>query len=545
MNHVQGLLTRRPAPPELRAILYLALLIAILITFAMLPQLGQLSRHAGSGNSPLPQSMWLWLTLPVIVTALMGLTAIVLQARCRQAESARHLDNHAALHDPLTGASNRRHFEECLETLVSDQSPTHALMMIDLDRFKPVNDLYGHAAGDALLKEITRGLQSILDSTSLVARLGGDEFVVLLKQVDRGRTEQVTHKVLQLINRYRLNWEGERVGVGASIGVVLIDQEELTASILLTAADEALYHAKETGRGAAYLAVSAGNSNKFIEISRINTTTPGTIDEPHIPTCAKDQLPQLYGTLMIWQPPCIAVGQQQRLGSRRRREITSWINIEPQQTDNRDGMNIRMRELLAIAATRVDGGADFVRYLLSKTLFTATSLAPTQQGKIGFILPIPACSIIATPKLGDDLMRMNALASHPLRHLTIVLHDVAAVHDSPQLKRFYERLNNAGVHLGFEIRSNTLDALAPLKHVSYDELHFGRELTTNLQEGSSHVAVIESTLHLADAHRMTTVATAVDTTEQQLKLLAMGVDRVATAGSTAPLSRTLELSSGC
>ena len=132
---MQGLPVQLLTRSEIRATISLTILIVLLCSGTILPHLSvQLGIVDNPEITPATPRL-LWLTLPVVVVALLGITAIYLQARCRTIEAARGLDSHAALHDPLTGAANRRHFEQRLDQLIADTAPSHALIMIDLDRF--------------------------------------------------------------------------------------------------------------------------------------------------------------------------------------------------------------------------------------------------------------------------------------------------------------------------------------------------------------------------------------------------------------------------
>lgn len=154
-----------------------------------------------------------------------------------------------ASHDGLTGLSNRSAFERALEDAVAGagQAPFCALF-IDLDRFKQVNDTGGHAAGDALLRDIAGVLLARVRKADLVARLGGDEFAVLLPQCPLAQASRLAGELCAAVEAYRLAWEGSSFGVGASIGLVLADGRHADAADVLRAADAACYEAKRGGR---------------------------------------------------------------------------------------------------------------------------------------------------------------------------------------------------------------------------------------------------------------------------------------------------------
>ncbi|MEO6012326.1 MAG: diguanylate cyclase [Devosia sp.] len=157
---------------------------------------------------------------------------------------------HSANHDMLTGLPNRSSFglaltEACRQA--GDEQRAHALCFIDLDRFKPVNDTAGHAAGDALLQKVAQIIRGCCRINDFAARLGGDEFVVLLADCSMVNARLVAQKIVDAIARIDFAWNGAHYVIGASIGIapVLPDAER----DVLAMADAACYGAKAQGRG--------------------------------------------------------------------------------------------------------------------------------------------------------------------------------------------------------------------------------------------------------------------------------------------------------
>ena len=152
-------------------------------------------------------------------------------------------------HDSLTGLANRAAFEVLLEgaTAHAADEPFCALF-IDLDRFKQVNDTGGHAAGDALLRDVAHELAAQVRKSDTVARLGGDEFAVLLSRCPLSQAQTIAEKLRSAVVAYRLTWEGSSYSVGASIGLVHVNASYATAADVLRAADAACYAAKQQGR---------------------------------------------------------------------------------------------------------------------------------------------------------------------------------------------------------------------------------------------------------------------------------------------------------
>ena len=155
-----------------------------------------------------------------------------------------------ALRDSLTGLASRSYFESTL-TQILERRPDQplTLILIDLDRFKAVNDTLGHGAGDALLRLAAERLKAAVRKDDIVARLGGDEFAVLMQQpaANAEEVKAVAGRILDLVQRTYLI-EGQLVNVGTSIGIALAPSHGNTYSALMRNADLALYHSKQTGR---------------------------------------------------------------------------------------------------------------------------------------------------------------------------------------------------------------------------------------------------------------------------------------------------------
>ena len=155
-----------------------------------------------------------------------------------------------ANHDPLTNCLNRRGFEDQLERLVSckNRKTDHALICMDLDRFKNVNDIGGHSAGDALLQQVTALMQQEIRETDYLARVGGDEYCIILKNTTREVSMEVAERIRKQVDRLRFKWEDNIFTIGISLGVSQITPDEQDTDEIFLRTDEACMSSKENGR---------------------------------------------------------------------------------------------------------------------------------------------------------------------------------------------------------------------------------------------------------------------------------------------------------
>jgi len=178
-------------------------------------------------------------------------TVIVFSDVSRERRMKRLLSYQAA-HDALTGLINRREFESRLNSAIesahADKGNRHAMIYVDLDQFKVVNDTCGHPAGDQLLRQVTGILQTRVRANDVLARLGGDEFGVLLEHCTPDQALRIADSMRQAIHDLRFQWGTNTMQIGASIGIVQIDQATESVATLLSAADIACYSAKDGGR---------------------------------------------------------------------------------------------------------------------------------------------------------------------------------------------------------------------------------------------------------------------------------------------------------
>lgn len=187
------------------------------------------------------------------VESALGLQFIGLVRDISQEEADRQHIEHLALHDVLTGLSNRASFNSHLSACVDGGRP-FALLFIDIDGFKPINDNFGHDIGDAVLVTIAQRLRETVAKDDFIARLGGDEFVIILR--DAAGSADAEPRAMRILNAIGvpMNCGGKACHVGASIGTALYPAHGQQVDTLLNAADNAMYQAKRSGKNRIVLA---------------------------------------------------------------------------------------------------------------------------------------------------------------------------------------------------------------------------------------------------------------------------------------------------
>lgn len=186
-------------------------------------------------------------------------SVVVLRDVTAEKELTRRLQ-HQIHHDPLTGLANRSKYEDRMRILLDEESIgkiSHALCLIDLDRFKLVNDTCGHAAGDQLLVELCDALAARIRAEDLLARLGGDEFAVVIENCDLESARGIANRLHRFFNNYYFEFDNKVFPVRGSIGMVHFDPAEVDLKAVSSAADAACYKAKSSGRNTIHVYTDA------------------------------------------------------------------------------------------------------------------------------------------------------------------------------------------------------------------------------------------------------------------------------------------------
>lgn len=210
---------------------------------------GRLQGHALEGNAPLETGLvFSFLAMSLAMNFAMGALVVL-----RLVNRLRHLSQH----DALTRLVNRRGLEQCVEAerqRLQRQGRPFAVLSIDIDHFKAVNDRHGHAAGDQVLVGVAQALRREARGQDIVARMGGEEFALLLPETGATGAQQMAQRLLEALRAEQHEVEGQRLRVTISIGLAVVTDPSESAEALWRRVDAALYRAKAAGRDRVELA---------------------------------------------------------------------------------------------------------------------------------------------------------------------------------------------------------------------------------------------------------------------------------------------------
>ena len=406
---------------------------------------------------------------------------------------------HDALHDPLTGIANRtlflQHLGAALERARNTPEACLALLMIDIDHFKKINDSYGHLVGDEFLLTITRRISGVLRSTDLLARFGGDEFAVLLEAVgDTGEALACAERIREALCR-PIPWEVHTFHVSASLGVAVDVGGTTTAVQLLREADTAMYRAKQQGRNCCML-FDAGMHDEVVYRLEIENELRQGLER---------------GELRAYFQPCFDLPSG---GIRGFEALVRWAHptrglLTPDQ-------------FIAVAE-----GAGLIHAVDGWMLEEACrclmqwreELNPPRALSMSVNL---SCTELNPRHLGPlvrDVLRRNSLAG---ANLFLEVTESALSLPEEEFVQQLHGLKDLGVRLSLDDFGTGHSSLSRLHRMPFDELKIDRSFIANLDQGD--VAIAQTIIVLAHSLGMKVVAEGIETERQLAILRELGCD---------------------
>ncbi len=395
-----------------------------------------------------------------------------------------------AHYDPLTGLPNRGLLKTHLQTLMANPDQGFAILFIDLDHFKKVNDTLGHPYGDALLVEVARRLNLLLSAASLIARLGGDEFVVVIPDlVDRHALEQITARVSADLSQPH-EIDGNAIVSSASIGIAISPDDGRDPDIVIRNADLALYAAKSSGRGCA----------RFYDSGMIEAASTRRIVELDLrEALAHDQFEMFY-------QPIVAIGSGRITSCE---ALLRWRHPERGIVAPGDFIGI---------AEEVGLINQIGRTVLEKACREATRWPDSVS---------VAVNISATHFRGDVIVNdvAVALARSKLKpsRLVIELTESALMHDDAQAMSTLTKLRDVGVQIALDDFGTGYSSLSYLQSFPLHKIKIDRSFVSGGRETQKDQTLLVGIARLCKELGLTVVAEGVETVEQLDGLMKMGV----------------------
>jgi diguanylate cyclase (GGDEF)-like protein len=399
--------------------------------------------------------------------------------------------------DELTGLANRRKLNERLAAMLAAFRATRrscALMMLDLDRFKQVNDTMGHPAGDELLKQVAQRLSSIVKDNGEVGRLGGDEFQVLLPDMDdRGTLGELANRIVQSLSQpYQIN--GRRAIIGTSIGIAIAPYDGVEADELTRAADMALYSAKDT-RGGTFCFFTSELRDAASRTAELGDRLRDAVD--------RDELKLAY------QPLVDPITNQVKCFE----ALLRWHDVE-------EG-NISPAQFIPVAEND-----DLIIRIGEAALRRACSDALAWPESIRVAVNVSAKQFVR-PGYRKAVAAALQASGLPPGRLELEITESVFVGDLESVDAIFRDLKKLGVRLALDDFGTGYSSLGYLKHGHFDKIKIDQSFVRGCTEnGDINPAIISAIVALAKALGMETVAEGVEAMDELELVKERGADLV-------------------
>jgi len=418
----------------------------------------------------------------------------------QQLNAARERARHLASHDQLTGLANRALFHERLSRAMASARRSRrkvAVLYVDLDGFKSINDTLGHAVGDGLLRGIARQLRACLRETDSAARLGGDEFALLLAPLDHDEEAQrVAERILRGVGQ-PIPFRTRSFSISASIGIALFPRHGSESEDLVNKADTAMYHAKERGRNRSEIFDQAMNASVLRRASL----------ESGLRTALESQ------ALVLHYQPQYDVRRERIVGSE---ALLRWNHpelgfLQPSEfmsIAEETGLIVPIGEWVVRQACLQNAEWQNLGYPGLRISVNVSSQQFRQPGLIEVV-----GSALEDSGLRPENLELEITESS-------LLDDVeATVHTLLELKRL-------GVRLSIDDFGTGYSSLAYLKRLPIDSLKIDQSFVQALATEPADATITKTIVRLAQGLQLTTIAEGVETLEQLLALGSFGCARM-------------------
>ena len=427
------------------------------------------------------------LTLLCVFVSVGGGVALVRTTHeLRSAVAARRVAEAAAdrlaRRDPLTGLANRRDLYEKITAMLADASARRGLvvLLIDLDRFKPVNDLHGHAAGDAVLCATAERLRAAAPPGSVVARLGGDEFAVLAPGlVSEQAMGELAGEMIDLIRR-PIAWGDGFLEIDATIGIAAADVRHIDPESLLHAADVAMYQGKRQGRG-----VWRVYREKMDEAARARAALESDLRS----AIASDHIKPFY-------QPIVSLPGQELVAFE---ALARWSHPA-------------LGEIQPLAFIAIAEECGLISELFARVLKAACLDARHWPPHIHLAVNLSPRQLL-DPQLPEKVLAVLTETGFSAQRLEVELTERAVINNFEAARVTLTSLRNLGVSIALDNFGTSYSILHQLNELRFNKLKIDRSCMMNLSNGGGRATMVDAILQLGDRLSLRTTAEGIETDE--------------------------------
>ena len=438
-----------------------------------------------------------FLSALLIAAGVMGMaTAMVLRSRTAVRDAENRLQSLAHT-DAVTGVGNRHAFNERLAAEMRRAVQLHgrvALVYIDLDNFKTHNDTFGHAAGDGLLRQVARRLQSVVRGTDAIARLGGDEFALILwLDMDDAALQKYGQRIINVFQAPYTEG-GQEVNVTCSAGVATFPEDASDIDGLISNADTAMYRAKEMGK------------NRYVRFEA--SMNQAAARRYAIEIALRAELEHGDGLSMHYQP-LISAADASLVGAE---ALLRWTHAELGNVSPMEAISVAEDCGLIVALgywTMRAACRDAASWGAGKSLRVAVNISARQLGDPQFLQRVM------------DILREEGLPAH---RLEIELTETVLMENMEAGAHTLHRLSQLGIHLAIDDFGTGYSSLAYLRQLPMQRLKIDRSFVKDLPQQENSRTIVTAIVALAHGLGLQVTAEGVETREQADHLIGQGCD---------------------
>ncbi len=413
-----------------------------------------------------------------------------------------------ASHDALTGLVNRREFERRLTELIdtaATRGREHALMFMDLDNFKAVNDTCGHTAGDELLRQLTSVMLSRMRGSDTLARLGGDEFAGLLETCPFDQAVRIANGMRETVREFRFVWEAKTLSVGVSIGLVPITPDSGNLHRVLSLADACCYEAKNKGRDRVqvYRPEEGDPTGKHGELQLIS------------------QINQAFelGRFRLYRQRIKAIGP----GAPQRENYEVLVRMIDR------GGNLVPPEGFMAAAERYNLLTSIERWVISSLIEYlhnqwSSGVIPRDAAERGWYSVNLSGTSINDRSLPDFLRNLLTRYQLPAGLLCIEITETTAISNLNTAAELMHELKGLGCRFALDDFGTGMSSFAYLKYLPVDVLKIAGTFVTDMATDPMDHAIVDAINRISHILGMQTVAESVEDARALAQITALGVD---------------------
>jgi diguanylate cyclase (GGDEF)-like protein/PAS domain S-box-containing protein len=438
-----------------------------------------------------------------------------------------------ATHDHLTGLYNRRYFESYLEKEISNVQRSgimSALVYLDLDRFKYVNDTAGHEIGDQLLTELSRMLGKIMRRYDVAARIGGDEFALVLKNVDAGMAIRISDDIRTSLSNLCVQHEEKVYSINASFGVAMLDQENLTAGDVMANADIACHISKRLGRNQTHL-YERSNDERNVMGSELGWS--GRIKE----ALEKNKFLLHFQPIMRMQDIDLEdlPAQDGALWQKHLQDTDNVLSYEVLVRMSGDNGEIHYPDSFIPTAERFNLMIEIDMWVLENSLKAMVDTGMPSK-KLHLSVNVSGNTVDSDESLDKIKDLIQQYDINP-QSLTFEITETSAIANLEQANDFINELRKIGCRFSLDDFGSGFCSFSQLKNMPTDYVKIDGQFVSSMARGATDRAIVTAMNDVAHSLGRYTVAEYVESPEIVRLLKICGVDKVQGNYISVPLTK--------